>query len=34
MHTLEMSIKDLLERGVIQKESAQQYLHERMMQNG
>lgn len=34
MHTLEMSIKDLLERGVIQKESAQQYLQERLMQNG
>jgi twitching motility protein PilT len=34
MHTLEMSIKDLLERGMILKESAQQYLHERMMQNG
>jgi twitching motility protein PilT len=34
MHTLEMSIRDLLERGIIQKEAAQQYLHERMMQNG
>jgi twitching motility protein PilT len=34
MHTLEMSIRDLLERGLIQKESAQQYLHEKMMMNG
>lgn len=34
MHTLEMSIRELLERGIIQKEAAQQYLHERMMQNG
>jgi twitching motility protein PilT len=34
MHTLEMSIKDLLDRGMIQKESATQYLHERMMMNG
>jgi twitching motility protein PilT len=34
MHTLEMSIRDLLERGIIQKESATQYLHERMIMNG
>jgi twitching motility protein PilT len=34
MHTLEMSIRELLERGIIQKEAAQQYMHERMMQNG
>jgi twitching motility protein PilT len=34
MHTLEMSIKDLLDRGIIQKESATQYLHERMLMNG
>ncbi|WP_312470992.1 type IV pilus twitching motility protein PilT [Neobacillus sp.] len=34
MHTLEMSIRDLLDRGVIQKESAAQYLQEKIMQNG
>jgi twitching motility protein PilT len=33
MHTLEMSIKDLLDRNIIQKEAATQYLHEKM-QNG
>jgi twitching motility protein PilT len=31
MHTLEMSIKDLLDRGLIQKEAATQYLHEKML---
>ena len=34
MHTLEMSIRDLIERNVIQKEAASQYLHEKMMMNG
>lgn len=34
MHTLEMSIRDLLDRGLIQQEAASQYLHEKMMQNG
>ncbi|MEH7304941.1 type IV pilus twitching motility protein PilT [Neobacillus drentensis] len=34
MHTLEMSIRDLLDRNLIQKESATQYLHEKMMMNG
>lgn len=34
MHTLEMSIRELIERGVIEKEAAVQYLHEKMMQNG
>ncbi|MCM3765452.1 type IV pilus twitching motility protein PilT [Neobacillus niacini] len=29
MHTLEMSIRELIERGVIQKEAAQQYLQEK-----
>lgn len=29
MHTLEMSIRELIERGIIQKESAQQYLQEK-----
>ena len=33
MHTLEMSIRELLDRGVIQKESATQYLNEKMMLN-
>ncbi|MEH7106636.1 type IV pilus twitching motility protein PilT [Bacillus sp. JJ1764] len=33
MHTLEMSIKDLLERNLILKDAANQYLHEKMMQN-
>ncbi|MDQ6599828.1 type IV pilus twitching motility protein PilT [Bacillus salipaludis] len=31
MHTLEMSIKDLLDRNLIQKEAATQYLHEKML---
>lgn len=34
MHTLEMSIRELIERGKIQKESAAQYLQEKMMLNG
>lgn len=34
MHTLEMSIRELIENGVIQKEAASQYLHEKMMLNG
>lgn len=34
MHTLEMSIKDLIDRGQIQKDSAQKYLQEKMMNNG
>ncbi|WP_160721995.1 type IV pilus twitching motility protein PilT [Bacillus sp. USDA818B3_A] len=34
MHTLEMSIKELLDRNVIQKEVASQYLHEKMIMNG
>lgn len=34
MHTLEMSIRELIERGVIQQEAAAQYLQEKMMQNG
>ncbi|AZU63508.1 type IV pilus twitching motility protein PilT [Neobacillus mesonae] len=33
MHTLEMSIKDLLDRNQIQIEAASQFLHEKMMQN-
>ncbi|GHH97189.1 type IV pilus twitching motility protein PilT [Neobacillus kokaensis] len=33
MHTLEMSIKDLLDRNQIQLEAASQFLHEKMMQN-
>ncbi|MDR4948754.1 type IV pilus twitching motility protein PilT [Neobacillus cucumis] len=31
MHTLEMSIRDLLDRNVIQKEAATKYLQEKMM---
>lgn len=34
MHTLEMSIKDLIDRGQIQKDSATKYLQEKMMNNG
>jgi len=34
MHTLEMSIRDLLDRGLIQEEAATQYLHEKMILNG
>jgi twitching motility protein PilT len=34
MHTLEMSIRELIERGLIQREAASQYLHEKMMLNG
>ncbi|MEW9053304.1 MAG: type IV pilus twitching motility protein PilT [Neobacillus sp.] len=34
MHTLEMSIRDLLERNVIQKEVAVKYLQEKMMLDG
>lgn len=34
MHTLEMSIKDLIDRGQIQKDSATKYLQEKMMSNG
>lgn len=34
MHTLEMSIRDLIDRNVIQKEAASQYLQEKMMTNG
>jgi twitching motility protein PilT len=34
MHTLEMSIRELIERGIIQREAASQYLHEKMMLNG
>ncbi|MCH6266690.1 type IV pilus twitching motility protein PilT [Neobacillus citreus] len=34
MHTLEMSIRELIERGQIEKEAASQYLHEKMMMNG
>jgi len=34
MHTLEMNIKELLDRNLIQKEAATQYMHEKMMQNG
>ncbi|WP_286229283.1 type IV pilus twitching motility protein PilT [Neobacillus mesonae] len=33
MHTLEMSIKDLIDRNQIQLEVASQFLHEKMMQN-
>ncbi|MED4203177.1 type IV pilus twitching motility protein PilT [Neobacillus mesonae] len=33
MHTLEMSIKDLIDRNQIQLEAASQFLHEKMMQN-
>ncbi|OIK16964.1 type IV pili twitching motility protein PilT [Bacillus sp. MUM 116] len=31
MHTLEMSIKELLDRNLIQKEAVTQYLHEKML---
>jgi twitching motility protein PilT len=31
MHTLEMSIRDLIDRNLIQKESAIKYLQEKMM---
>lgn len=34
MHTLEMSIKELIDRNVILREAASQYLHEKMMMNG
>ncbi|NRD76004.1 type IV pilus twitching motility protein PilT [Bacillus sp. BRMEA1] len=34
MHTLEMSIRELIDRGIIEKDAAVQYLHEKMMQNG
>ncbi|WP_066311594.1 type IV pilus twitching motility protein PilT [Bacillus sp. FJAT-29814] len=34
MHTLEMSIRDLIERGLIEQEAAAQYLHEKMQMNG
>lgn len=34
MHTLETSITDLLEKGIIQKEQALPYLGEKMMENG
>ncbi|MCL6574498.1 MAG: PilT/PilU family type 4a pilus ATPase, partial [Bacillus sp. (in: Bacteria)] len=34
MHTLEMSIKDLLDRGLIQKEAATKYLQEKMLLDG
>jgi twitching motility protein PilT len=34
MHTLEMSIKDLLDRNVIQREAAMKYLQEKMMLDG
>ncbi|MFK9091291.1 type IV pilus twitching motility protein PilT [Bacillus salipaludis] len=34
MHTLEMSIKDLIDRNAIQREAASQYLHEKMLMNG
>jgi twitching motility protein PilT len=34
MHTLEMSIKDLLDRGLIQKDAATKYLQEKMMLDG
>ncbi|MDN3018507.1 type IV pilus twitching motility protein PilT [Paenibacillus sp. BSR1-1] len=33
MHTLEMSIRDLLDRNLIEKEAATKYLHEKMMQD-
>ncbi|MEH7332705.1 type IV pilus twitching motility protein PilT [Neobacillus drentensis] len=33
MHTLEMSIRDLLDRNLIQQEAATKYLHEKMMQD-
>jgi twitching motility protein PilT len=34
MHTLEMSIRDLLDRNLIQKEAATKYLQEKMMLDG
>ncbi|MEH7300188.1 type IV pilus twitching motility protein PilT [Neobacillus drentensis] len=34
MHTLEMSIRDLIDRNVILKEAASQYLQEKMLLNG
>lgn len=34
MHTLEMSIRDLLDRNLIQKEAANKYLQEKMMLDG
>lgn len=34
MHTLEMSIRDLIERNLIQKEAATKYLQEKMMLDG
>ncbi|MGG3560467.1 type IV pilus twitching motility protein PilT [Neobacillus rhizosphaerae] len=34
MHTLEMSIRDLIDRSVIQKDAASQYLQEKMLLNG
>jgi twitching motility protein PilT len=34
MHTLEMSIRDLIDRGVIQTEAATKYLQEKMMLDG
>ena len=34
MHTLEMSIRDLIDRNVIQKDAASQYLQEKMSLNG
>jgi twitching motility protein PilT len=34
MHTLEMSIRDLLDRGLIQKDAATKYLQEKMMLDG
>ncbi|MGG1677587.1 type IV pilus twitching motility protein PilT [Neobacillus sp. NRS-1170] len=33
MHTLEMSIRDLLDRKLIEKDAATKYLHEKMMQD-
>ena len=34
MHTLEMSIRDLIDRNLIQKEAATKYLQEKMMLDG
>lgn len=34
MQTLEMSLKELIDRRIIQKESAVQYIHEKMMLDG
>lgn len=34
MHTLETNIRELIDRGLIQTETATQYLHEKMMMNG